>query len=158
MEVFRKIVASSALRQMGNARLNLTVHIESFSYRYGIPADESGHGGGYVFDCRALPNPGKYEKYAKLTGKDAEVAAFLDKEPVVGKFMEHAVGLVAQSMDNYKKRNFTKLMVAFGCTGGKHRSVYCAERLAETLRGKYGANVEVKHRQQAEAEPLVITI
>lgn len=153
--VFRNLIASSQLRQFGEAELKLTVRIRSFSYKDGIPLDEKGHGGGYVFDCRALPNPGKFAKYANLTGKDPEVIVFLEKEKEVRKFTDNVFSLVGQSVENYRKRNFTNLMVAFGCTGGKHRSVYCAELLAKYLRGKYKVNVEVRHREQeSRAEAL----
>ncbi|MFH1618291.1 MAG: RNase adapter RapZ, partial [bacterium] len=151
--VFRKIVASSGLRQFGKARLMLTVRIQSFSYRNGMPLDDNGHGGGFVFDCRALPNPGKYAEYAALTGKDKEVVAFLEKAPEVEKFLADAASLVGQNVENYRKRNFTDLMAAFGCTGGRHRSVYCAEKLAAFLRDKYGVEVEVEHREQ-KREPV----
>ena len=150
--VLKRIVGSSALRQFGGADLRLTVRIRSFSYKDGAPTDERGHGGGYVFDCRALPNPGKEERFAKLTGRDAEVAAFLEREPEVGRFLEHAAALVGQSVESYRKRNFTSLYVAFGCTGGQHRSVYCAERLARALKDKHGVDVEVRHLAAAAAE------
>ena len=145
MEVFRSLAGSSKLRQYGEARLGLTVRVQSFSFRSGAPQDERGHGGGFVFDCRALPNPGKFPRYAALDGRDPEIAAFLSREPAVERFLEHAVSLVAQSVENYRTRNFTDLMVAFGCTGGRHRSVYCAEKLAGHLREKYGIRVELKH-------------
>lgn len=149
--VFSRLVASSALRQFANVSLKLTVRVQSFSYKNGVPMDPTGHGGGYVFDCRALPNPGKYERYSRLDGRAPEVSSFLEKEDSVSLFLEHVFGLVGQSIENYRGRNFTDLSVAFGCTGGRHRSVYCAERLAERLRGKYKIGVEVLHREQ-EAE------
>lgn len=149
MEVFRRLVGSSYLRQFGDAELNLAVRIQSFSYRNGMPSDDKGHGGGYVFDCRALPNPGKYEQYARLSGTDPEVIAFLEREPAVQRFINHVFGLIDESVENYKSRNFTDLMVAFGCTGGQHRSIYCAELLARHLREKYKMKVEVRHRELA---------
>jgi RNase adaptor protein for sRNA GlmZ degradation len=144
-QVFRRLVASSSLRQFGAASLTLTVRIESFSYQDGVPTDEKGHGGGYVFDCRTLPNPGKFEQYAKLTGCDDSVIAFLENEPAVREFLNHVFALIDQTVENYQTRNFTDLLVAFGCTGGQHRSVYCAERLAIHLREKFRVNVEVRH-------------
>ncbi len=143
--VFQRLVASSALRQFGNARLGLTVRVQSFSYRDGLPQDDGEHGGGFVFDCRALPNPGREPRFAQLTGQDSEVAAYLEKEPEVGTFLAEAFALVDQSVESYRRRNFTDLAVAFGCTGGRHRSVYLAERLAAHLRGK-GVRAEVRHR------------
>jgi aminoglycoside/choline kinase family phosphotransferase len=147
-QVWRRLVASSTLRQFGAASLKLTVRIQSFSYLDGVPTDEKGHGGGYVFDCRGLPNPGRFERYAKLTGKDEAVIAFLDGEPAVREFLGHVVALIDQTVENYQTRNFTDLMVAFGCTGGQHRSVYCAERLAQHLGEKFQVNVEVRHLAQ----------
>ncbi len=147
-QVWRRLVASSSLRQFGTASLKLTVRIQSFSYTDGVPTDEKGHGGGYVFDCRALPNPGRFEQYAKLTGHDDAVAAFLDSEPAVRDFIGHVFALIDQTVENYQQRNFTDLLVAFGCTGGQHRSVFCAERLATHLRERSQVNVEVRHLAQ----------
>ncbi|HYV51294.1 MAG TPA: RNase adapter RapZ [Dongiaceae bacterium] len=144
--VVRWLVGSSALRQIGNAPLTLTVRVSSFSYRDGFPTDYSGHGGGWVFDCRFLPNPGREERFAALTGRDPAVVAFLEVEPAVGAFLDKVKALADDAVDNYRGRNFTDLSVAFGCTGGRHRSVYCAERLAEHLRGR-GVAVEVRHRE-----------
>jgi hypothetical protein len=152
MEVFRRLVGSSALRQFGDADLDLTVRIQSFSYRNGLPRDDKEHGGGYVFDCRALPNPGRDDRYAKLTGTDPDVIAFLEREPAVQRFMNHVFELIDQSVENYQSRNFTDLMVAFGCTGGQHRSIYCAELLARRLRQKYKVTIEIRHRE-LEASP-----
>jgi RNase adaptor protein for sRNA GlmZ degradation len=126
--------------------MRLTVRVESFSYKDGIPGDDTGHGGGFVFDCRALPNPGRFVQYSKLTGKDPEVVAFLEKEPAVAQFLERATGLVVQSVENYRGRNFTDLLVAFGCTGGRHRSVYLARLLAKRLKEEHGVEVELRHR------------
>lgn len=149
LQVFKRLVTSSVLRQFGEAELKMTVRLQSFSYRGGMPRDEKGHGGGFVFDCRALPNPGKFEAFNKLTGKDPEVIAFLEKEPAVQNFLNHIYAIVDNVVENYQQRNFTDLMIAFGCTGGQHRSVYCAGMLAQHLREKFNnLNVEVRHREQ----------
>ena len=150
--VWRSIVGSSALRQYGEARLKLAVRIQSFSYRGGLPADDQGHGGGFAFDCRALPNPGRQARFAQRDGRDPDVATFLAAEPEVERFLERVCGLVDQSVENYLSRNFTDLMVAFGCTGGRHRSVYCAEHLARRLRGRDGVSVEIRHRELDRAQ------
>jgi len=121
------------------------VRVQSFSYTDGAPSDEKGHGGGYVFDCRTLPNPGKLEQYARLTGRDDPVIAFLGNEPAVQEFLNHVFALIDQTVESYQARGFTDLLVAFGCTGGQHRSIYCAERLAMHLREKFQVNVEVRH-------------
>jgi aminoglycoside/choline kinase family phosphotransferase len=147
-QVWRHLIASSSLRQFGTASLKLTVRIQSFAYKDGVPTDEKGHGGGYVFDCRVLPNPGRFDRYAKLTGRDESVIAFLENDPAVREFTGHVAALIDRTIENYQRRNFTDLLVAFGCTGGQHRSVYCAERLARHLREQFPVNVEVRHLAQ----------
>ena len=146
-QCFKRIAASSYLRQFGKTRLGLTVRITSFSFKNGLPLYEKGHGGGFVFDCRALPNPGRYPEYAQQTGRDKPVIEFLKKEAAVTKFLENVFALTGISVENYLSRNFTSLIVNFGCTGGQHRSVYCAEALAARIKEKYGARVELTHRE-----------
>lgn len=127
----------------------LTVHVGSFSYKHGYPADSSGHGGGYVFDCRAVPNPGRQPRYAGLCGLDAEVVEHLAQRPEARAFHGHAGGLVAAQVDTYRARGFSSLSVHFGCTGGQHRSVYFAQRLAAELDAKFpDVRVVVTHREQ----------
>lgn len=145
--VIRRLIAMPSLRTFGSASLRLTVRIHSFSYKNGLPTDDKGHGGGFVFDCRALPNPGRLETFAPLTGRDEAVVRYLDADPAVRRFLDNVYGLLGQTVENYKGRNFTDLLVAFGCTGGRHRSVYCAERLAAHLRERYRVDVEVHHRE-----------
>ena len=126
----------------------LTVRVMSFAYKKGIPHDPSGNGGGFVFDCRALNNPGKYDKYKAFTGLDQNVIRFLQKESTIDQWLEHVYALVDESVERYIKRNFTDLMVCFGCTGGQHRSVYAAQHLAEHIHAKFNVRVELTHREQ----------
>lgn len=127
----------------------LEVTVCSFSYKKGLPEDPSGNGGGYVFDCRALPNPGRYEYYRQFTGMDAEVVEFFRDKAEVPAFLGHVFSLADAHVERFIERGFTHLMICFGCTGGQHRSVYCAERTAEHLAGKHpGIRVTVVHREQ----------
>ena len=126
----------------------LTVDVVSFSYKRGIPDDISGNGGGFVFDCRAIHNPGRYEPYKKLTGMDAPVIEFLEKESNIAEFLENAYALVDNMVDTYKKRGFTHIQVCCGCTGGQHRSVYSAEHIARHVADKFGVRVVVTHKMQ----------
>lgn len=132
---------------MGKPR-PLVVRVFSFSYKRGIPADESGNGGGYVFDCRDIHNPGRYEAYKRLTGLDAPVVKFLEENGEAASYLSHVLGLADAHVERYLRRGFTDLMFSFGCTGGQHRSVYCAHQLARHISAKYGVEVRVCHREQ----------
>ena len=149
MGVFKRLVGSSALRQFGSAKLKLTVRIQSFSYKKGgMPRDDDkGHGGGYILDCRCLPNPGRQLEFTKATGLDESVIAYLSKQTDVDRWTRSAFSMIDQAVEDYGRRNFTDLLVAFGCTGGQHRSVYCAERLGKHLRDQ-GVSVVVTHRER----------
>jgi aminoglycoside/choline kinase family phosphotransferase len=126
----------------------LTVRIFSFSFHQGgPPKDQSGNGGGFVFDARGIPNPGREERFKNLTGKDTPVIEYLDHQESAHQFFNHATALVDASVENYKSRGFANLMISFGCTGGQHRSVYMAEHLASHLRQKAGVEVVVQHLQ-----------
>ncbi|MBR6883714.1 MAG: phosphotransferase [Bacteroidales bacterium] len=126
----------------------LTVTIYSFSYRKGIPEDASGNGGGYVFDCRSVHNPGKYERFKQLTGLDAPVIKFLEEDGEILRFLDHVYALVDAHVERFLERGFTHLQVSFGCTGGQHRSAYSAQHLAEHLASKYPVKVHLIHRER----------
>ncbi|MCM1457778.1 MAG: phosphotransferase [Lachnoclostridium sp.] len=126
----------------------LTVKVMSFAYKKGIPNDTSGNGGGFVFDCRAVNNPGKYERYKPFTGLDKEVIKFLEDDGEITTFLDHCRALVDASVRRYIDRGFSNLMVCFGCTGGQHRSVYCAQHMAEHIHSQFNVKVELFHREQ----------
>lgn len=146
VEVLRQLIVRFAPANQSSDRLVVTVR--SFSYKRGVPDDPSGNGGGFVFDCRGMHNPGRYERYKKLTGMDAEVIAFLEERGEVQPFLSHCEALVDSSVEVYLRRGFTSLTVDFGCTGGQHRSVYCAEMMAKHLSQKYGVETRLTHREQ----------
>jgi len=156
MDAFRNMLGSERLQRlgregsdaMGSEAPKLTVQICSFSFhRGGAPKDASGHGGGFVFDCRSLPNPGREQRFKALSGKDAPVIEYLDQQERVHHFLASVESLVDAAVSNYQSRGFTNLAVSFGCTGGQHRSVFLAEQLAKHLRARNGVNVVVEHLQ-----------
>ena len=132
----------------------LVVKVFSFSYRKGIPEDESGNGGGYVFDCRSTHNPGRYEPYKKLTGLDEPVIRFLEDDGEILTFLDSVYKLADAHVRRYLQRGFTSLMFSFGCTGGQHRSVYSAQHLAEHIHEKFGIEVRICHREQGITQTL----
>jgi aminoglycoside/choline kinase family phosphotransferase len=147
MEAFNSMLASEKLQGLASEADNLTVRVFSFSFHRGMPKDESGHGGGFVFDGRSLPNPGREERFKVLTGKDAPVIDYLNQQQSVHQFLASVMSLVDASVSEYQRRGFKSLMVSFGCTGGQHRSVYLAEQVAGRLRGRNGVDVVVRHRE-----------
>ena len=147
MEAFHSMLASEKLQGLASSVENLTVRILSFSFHRGLPKDETGHGGGFVFDGRSLPNPGREERFKALTGKDAPVIEYLNQQESVHQFMASVMSLVDASVNEYQRRGFKSLMVSFGCTGGQHRSVFLAEQLAKRLRGRNGVEVLLRHRE-----------
>ena len=146
-EAFNSMLASEKLQGLASEGDNLIVRILSFSFHRGMPKDESGHGGGFVFDGRSLPNPGREERFKSLTGKDAPVIEYLNQQESVHQYLASVMSLVDASVNNYQKRGFKNLMVSFGCTGGQHRSVYLAEQAAKRLRGRDGVAVVLRHRE-----------
>ncbi len=145
MDAFKAMLASEKLQGLASEADNLTVRIFSFSFHQELPKDESGNGGGFVFDGRSLPNPGRQERFKTLTGKDASVIDYLNQQESVHQFLAGVLSLVDSSISNYQQRGFKNLMVSFGCTGGQHRSVFLAEQLAKRLRNRNGLEVAVRH-------------
>ncbi len=146
MGVLQKITEQKKLMKYGRSESEkLTLDICSFSYKRGIPDDTSGNGGGFVFDCRGIYNPGRFEGFRQLNGKDKEVIEFLEEKTEIGTFLENAKAMVELTVNNYVTRKFTHLMVGFGCTGGQHRSVYCAVKLAEYFKDRDDIIVQLNH-------------
>jgi len=144
-DAFRSMLASEKLLGLASEAQSLVVRVFSFSFHRELPKDESGNGGGFVFDGRSLPNPGREERFKDLTGKDAPVIDYLNQQESVHQFLASVLSLVDASVSAYQQRGFKNLMVSFGCTGGQHRSVYLAEQLAKRLRAKNGVEVVVRH-------------
>jgi aminoglycoside/choline kinase family phosphotransferase len=148
MEAVKGMLASEKLQKLGAPQQTLKVRVMSFSFHRGQPVDPSGNGGGFIFDARSIPNPGREEQFKKLTGKDQPVIDYLNQQESMHQFYASAKSLVDLSVKNYLARNFQNLMVAFGCTGGQHRSVFLAEQMARHLRTIPGVEVTLEHREQ----------
>ena len=144
----REVIERNKVTNPTTERTTLRVKVSSFSYRVGYPDDNSGNGGGFVFDCRAITNPGRFDEYKFLTGLDRPVIEFIESGDEMKSFLDNAYALVSASVQRYLSRGFTDLSVAFGCTGGRHRSVYAAQHMAERLNGELGVEVEICHRER----------
>jgi len=142
--ILRQIQQSSKILRIINTQ-RLNIEINSFSFKKTLPEDKSGNGGGFVFDCRALPNPGRIEQLKHFTGNDTEIISFFENEIVVKHFIDYVFNIIKISIDNYIDRGFTNLMISFGCTGGQHRSVYCAEKVAMVIKKYYSINCKINH-------------
>jgi len=155
---FRRVldicVADEIIQQFtpiqANEQTPLLVKINSFSYKKGLPVDESGNGGGFVFDCRGILNPGRFEEFKTQTGRDKSVKDFLEQQTKMGEFLNSVFDVIDITVEDYLKRGFESLMISFGCTGGQHRSVYAADALARHLRNKFKVKIELKHMIQDE--------
>jgi aminoglycoside/choline kinase family phosphotransferase len=145
MDAFQSMLASEKLQNLASEAESVIVRIFSFSFHRDLPKDETGHGGGFIFDGRSLPNPGREERFKTLTGKDAPVVDYLNQQESVHQFLASVMSLVDASVSDFQRRGFKNLMVSFGCTGGQHRSVYLSEQLAKRLRGRNGVEVVVRH-------------
>jgi aminoglycoside/choline kinase family phosphotransferase len=153
LDAFNSMLASDKLQTVASSGELLTVRIFSFSFHRGLPKDETGNGGGFIFDGRSLPNPGREEQFKPLTGRDAPVIDYLSQQDSVHQFLASVTALVDASVSSYQRRGFKNLMVSFGCTGGQHRSVYLAEQMAKHLRGRNGVEVVVHHRELEKPAP-----
>jgi len=147
MGAFHSMLASEKLQGLASDADSLVVRVFSFSFHRGLPKDESGNGGGFIFDGRSLPNPGREERFKLLTGRDAPVIDYLNQQESVHQFLASVMSLVDASVSSYQRRGFKHLMVSFGCTGGQHRSVYLAEQVAKRLRDRNGIEVILQHRE-----------
>lgn len=148
------LLADKRFRHIDNGD-GLLVEIWSFSYKKGYPADYSGNGGGFMFDCRGMHNPGRYDRYKPLTGLDEEVREFLEEKGEAGIFVLRAMDMVSPSVETYMSRGFSRLQIGFGCTGGRHRSVYCAEVLGSKLRKRFPrVKIRIIHREQKITKEL----
>jgi len=145
MGAFQGMLASEKLQSIASEADNLVVRVFSFSFHQGLPQDETGNGGGYVFDGRSLPNPGREERFKTLTGQDAPVIDYLNQQESVHQYFASVLSLIDSTISTYQSRGFKNLMVSFGCTGGQHRSVYLAEQLAKRLRTKPAIEVQLRH-------------
>ena len=152
--VTHSILGSPVLNECGMTPEYFTLRIQSFSYRKGIPRDNTGNGGGFVFDCRGLPNPGREERFRSLTGNHPLVIEFLTDEPEVESFLNDAISMVSRSVDEYLRRGFHSLTVFFGCTGGQHRSVYTANQLAKVFTGRKDVAVRLAHGELSSPDQV----
>jgi hypothetical protein len=157
LEAFHSMLASEKLQTVAASGGHLTVRIVSFSFHRGLPTDDTGNGGGFVFDGRSLPNPGREDRFKPLTGRDAPVIEHLNQQDSVHQFLASVTSLVDSSVGTYQRRGFKNLMVSFGCTGGQHRSVFLAEQLARHLRGHNGVEVVLQHRELERMEKEKVT-
>lgn len=146
-KVLTSLKSAPGLSDYMDAATTLTVKICSFSYKRGLPEDNSGNGGGFLFDCRSVHNPGRYDEYKTLSGLDQEVKDFFLTNSEIENFIYPSTKLVEQTVETYMSRGFTDLFVGFGCTGGQHRSVYCAEKLSQHIQKKYNIRVVLTHRE-----------
>ena len=147
MSVFKQLIQSSKMREFGKAKLRLNIRISSFAYKNGVPVDERGHGGGFVFDCRFLPNPGREIAYKNLSANDQEVIDWFSDKPEMDRWLRSVYTMVDSAVTSYEEQNFTDLMISFGCTGGQHRSVHSANRLAAHLKETHDVDVTLHHRE-----------
>ena len=149
-KVINSILSNEDLKKYGELKESnkLQIKISSFSYKKGLPIDSTEHGGGYIFDCRGIHNPGRYDEYKKLTGRDKPVIEFLDKEQEMTDFITNVYSLADKHIQKYIERKFDYLTFNFGCTGGQHRSVYSAEHLFHYLNDKYDVELYLEHREQ----------
>ncbi len=143
--LFTELVEKHRPPELPVARGSLSVNIMSFSYRNGYPVIDTSHGGGFVFDCRCIPNPGREERYKRLTGQDEPVKEYLSQRQEATDFYNHVYAICSQAIESYRSRGFNSLSIAFGCTGGQHRSIYFAERLTHDLGEVHGVFIQLHH-------------
>jgi hypothetical protein len=145
LTALNKLSSDPFLASIGSTQEQFTLRIKSFSFKTGVPFDETLNGGGFVFDCRSLPNPGRYDEYKHLTGKDEAVINFFRDKQELQDFLSHVYALADNAIHDYRARGLTNMMISFGCTGGRHRSVYCAEKLFKHVKETLGVEVNCIH-------------
>jgi aminoglycoside/choline kinase family phosphotransferase len=145
LKAVEKVLKVDEIRESYVEPESLNIYVHSFSFKSGIPRDFSGHGGGFVFDCRVLPNPGRYDEFREMTGTDEPVKNFLEKHKEVSDFLANIRNIMDIAIKDYLNRGMNQLMVSFGCTGGQHRSVYCATKIAEYISEKYNLKTILVH-------------
>ena len=152
--IIKLMVEDDMIKRFDTVKANettpLVVNISSFSYKKELPGDETDNGGGFLFDCRGILNPGRFAEYKTLTGRDKEVIDFLEQRTKMPDFLNSVFDLVDISIEEYLTRGFSSLVIGFGCTGGQHRSVYAADCLARHLKNKFGVNIKLSHKVQDE--------
>jgi len=135
----------------------LLVSICSFSFiKTGYPVDESGNGGGFVFDMRGILNPGRFDEYKHLSGLDKPVKDFLEQQTKMPDFLNGIFSIIDITVEDYIRRPFNHLSISLGCTGGQHRSVYAAEAIARHLRNKFKVRIELSHNNSANWRTLPV--
>lgn len=149
-ELLKLVVTDDMIKHFETTKANeqtpLTVKIQSFSYlKNGYPKDETKNGGGYVFDCRGILNPGRIDEYKTQSGQDKPVKDFLEQQTLMPKFLNSIYDIVDITVEDYIKRGFESLEINFGCTGGQHRSVYAAEAVSRHLKNKFGVKTILAH-------------
>jgi len=157
-DILKRVVSDDIIHRFETVKATeetpLVVEVNSFSYKRALPKDVSGNGGGFIFDCRGILNPGRFEEYKQLTGKDKKVIDFLEQRTKMNEFVNNVMNIIDISVEEYIKRGFGNLQINFGCTGGQHRSVYAAEAICRHLKTKFNVKTRIRHIEQEIKQQL----